>query len=393
MQKLNYLTTIAIDTERSAFHFYSMAGDDKTTVAHYIKNYSGAQFDDEFFKQLKEAIKDFAQSNPAEGVRKVTVVLPDNAILTDIVKIPSMRGAAQMKKTLDTTLDGLYRNYKDLKITSQVVQQNKQHTTFAITAVQKRIVSAVFAACSENKFLADNLTYYSSAAVSGAVTLNPKLKGATYLFLDIKDGYSRFVFVAGGKVVGYYPLPFGLDFLKKHRVVQEDMLFDHSLAELTVQTSKERASQSGGLILEDDDIDELDGEEFSIDDESDIAQNQANRNKSGRKTPRRLPEFMLREIPKTKDGVFYENFRVFVKWALTLIAENESITELGKPAFVCVNLPRELVGVLDTVNAKAEENGISFIPLTVENEKPKILLNLELYGSLFPKQISVSGKF
>lgn len=393
MQKSNFSTTIAIDTERSAFHFYSMVGDDKSTIAHYIKNYSGAQFDEEFFKQFKDAIKDFAASNPSENVRKVTVVLPDNAVVTDTVKVPSMKGAAQQKKSLETMLDGLFRNYKDLRVTSQVVQQNKQYTTFAITAVQKRIVSAIFAACSENKFLVDNLTYYSSAAVSGAVTLNSKLKGATYLFLDIKDAYARFAFVSGGKVVGYYPLPFGLDFLRKHRVLQEDMLFDHSLAELTVQTAKEKASQARGLILEDDEYDEREDDERLTDDESDVVQSASNRSRNGRKAPRRLPEFMLREIPKTKEGVLYENFRVFVKWALTLIRENEVIAELGKPAFVCVNLPRELLGVLDAVNAEVEENGINFIPVTTENEKPKVLLNLELYGSLFVKQISVSGRF
>lgn len=387
MQKLNYTTTIAIDSERSAIHFYLMSGDDKSTIAHNIKNYSAPLFEDEFFNQFKNAIKEFAASNPSESVRKVNVVLPDNAVVTDVIKVPTMKGSMQMKKTLDTTLGGLYRNYKDLRVASNTVQQNKQFTTFSINAVQKKIVSAIYAACSENKFLVDNLTYASSATVAGAVALNPKLKGATYLLLDIKDAYSRFVFVLNGRAMGYYPLPFGLDFLKRHRVTQEDMLFDHSLAELTVLSVREKAkSQEADLSLDDEDIENL---------EEDLSGGAVEKpfSNSLKKTPRKLPEFMLREVPKGKDGALCENFRVFVKWALTLISENTSIVELGAPQFVCVNIPRELSLAIDSANSEAEESGISFIPLTSENEKPKVLSNVELYGSLFPKQISVAGKF
>ena len=104
MQKLNYTTTIAIDTERSEFHFYLMSGDDKSTIAHNIKNYSAPIFEDEFFNQFKDAIKEFATSNPSESVRKVNVVLPDNAVVTDVIKVPTMKGSMQMKKTLDRSL-------------------------------------------------------------------------------------------------------------------------------------------------------------------------------------------------------------------------------------------------------------------------------------------------
>lgn len=387
MQKLNYTTTIAIDTDRSEFHFYLMSGDDKSTIAHNIKKYSAPQFEEDFFNQFKDAIKEFATNNPSDSVRKVNVVLPDSVVVTDVIKVPTMKGSMQMKKTLDTTLGGLYRNYKDLRVASHTLQQNKQYTTIAISAVQKKIVSAIFAACSENKFLVDTLTYASSATVAGAVALNSKLKGATYLLLDVKDEYSRFVFVLNGRAVGYYPLPFGLDFLRRHRVTQEDMLFDHSLAELTVLSVKEKAkAQEADLSLDEDDIERV---------EEDLSGGASAQNRSDplKKTPRRLPEFMLREVPKGKDGALCENFRVFVKWALTLIAENTSIVELGAPEFVCVNLPRELSLAIDSANSEAEESGISFIPLTTENEKPKVLSNVELYGSLFPKQITSAGKF
>lgn len=420
MAKSNYSTVIAIDSVRSAFHFYSMMGNDKESIAHHIKSFPGKLFDEAFFVRFKDAVREYAANNPSDAIRKVTVVLPDCAVLTDTVKIPTMKGAAQTKKTLETTLRSLYRNYNDLRILSQVADQNKQYSTFSIAAVKKEIVSSIYAICSENKMLVDTLTFASGASIGAATQLNPKLKGASYLFLDIKDVYSRFVFVAGGKAMGSYTLPFGYEFLQAPKVTQEDMLFDHSCAELAVLNAKERAKSKKLTIMaledilaeieeqnaaEEDSEDELleepaEGErEAAEEDEIVILENQStplpqiNQKIFVRKSPRKLPKFMLRPIPETPEEISYENFRVFIKWALTLIQGNENLTELGKPAFVCVNFPRALVSVLDRANEEQEENGIGFQHFTCADGAAGILANMELYGGLFPKQLSGTVKF
>ena len=415
MAKLNYSTTIAIDAERSAFHFYSMLGNDKATIAHQIKSYTGGQFDEDFFGKFKQAVKEFTKDTPSQSVRKVTVIIPDSAVLTDTVRIPTMRGVGQTKKTLDVMLGGLFRNYNDLRVMSYVAKQNKQYSTFAIAAVQKHIISSIYAACSENKLLVDTLTYASGAVVGGAVLLNPKLKKASYLFLDIKDVYARFVFVANGRTVGYYTLPFGLEFLRKPKVTQEDMLFDHSYAELAVLNAREKAkSKKLTVMAADDDLAEDSGYEQAssdeateeegderVDEEHEAAEEDGNAALRSpttpkiftRKAPRKLPKFMLREIPETQKKIAHENFRVFVKWALTLIQCNEKLTELGKPEFVCVNLPNELACVIDMANEEAEENEIIFTHLPCADGETAVSANLELYGGLFPKQISSENKF
>lgn len=421
---LNYSTTIAIDTTLSVFHFYSMVGDDASTITHNIKSYTGGHFDEEFFNKFKEALKEFVQNTPSESIRKVTVILPDSAVLTDTVRIPTMKGFGQTKKHLDITLAGLYRNYANLHVISHIAEQNKQYTTFAIAAVQKRIVDSIYAACSENKLLVDTLTYASSAAVCSAALVDPTLKNASYLFLDIKDIYSRFVFVADGRAVGCYSLPFGLEFLRRPKVIQEDMLFDHSYAELTVLNAKERARSKKLTVMgfdedeliddaateNEDEEDELltgsnpDNEEETLEDDTEeeeavepevivTLRPQANPKIFTRKSPRKLPKFMRREIPETVDGIAYENFRVFIKWALTLIHENERLTELGKPESVCVNLPSDLLHMLSKANEEEEENGIIFKRLQTDNEEEKVLSNLELYSGLFPKQIASMCKF
>ena len=69
------------------------------------------------------------------------------------------------------------------------------------------------------------------------------------------------------------------------------------------------------------------------------------------------------------------------------------MTEIGKPDFVCVNIPSDLSPVIDTVNEEKDDNGILFRPLHVGETDGSITANLELYGGLFPKVISKTGKF
>lgn len=409
MAKSNYMTTIAIDTNRSAIHFYSMVGNDKSSITHNIKSYAGVKLDENFFEKFKNTVRDFAVNTPSESIRKVTVILPDSAVLTDTIKIPTVKGASQTQKMLDVTLGGLYRNYKDLHIVAQLASQNKQYSTIGIAAVQNSIVSSIYSACSENKLLVDTLSFASASSVAAATLFNPKLKNASYVFLDVKDVYSRFVFVVGGKVMGSYTLPFGLEFLKMPKVVREDALFDHSYAELVVLNARERAQSKKLTVMESGDgsyqaawdqySDSRDYDEnYDPDIEEDVAE-EADADKSShhiklfaKKHSRSLPKFMLRDVPETQAGIACENFRVFVKWALTLIHNNEKITEIDKPQFVCVNLPAGLSFVIDEANRESGENGISFTHLNNVSDLAVISQNLELYGGLFPGQINSANK-
>ena len=407
MAKSNYLTTISIDTQNSAIHFYSMVGNDKSTITHNIKSFASGKLDEQFFEKFKRSIKKFADQTPSKSVRKVTVILPDCTVLNDTIKVPTVKGIGQMQKMLDVTLGGLYKNYKDLHIIAHTADQNKQYSTVAISAVQNQIISSIYAACSENKVLVETLTFASASTIAGATLFNAKLKNASYLFLDVRDVYSKFIFVVNGKVMGQYTVPFGIDLLRKSKVIQEDMLFDHSYAELAVVNAKEKAQSKKLTVIEDtnepqnvsaDDESDWDSEELITvnDDDTDAYDNIAAKTSSTKtlikKTPRNLPKFMLREKPETAEKTVYENFRVLVKWALTLIQGNEKITELGKPQFVCVNLPKDLAFVVDMANEEAEENGISFTILPSHEAGKTVSENLELYGGLYPNQINSANK-
>ena len=434
----NYSTTIAIDAERSLIHFYSMVGTDKSTISHFVKTYPKGPMDETFFEKFKDAVQRYTQRMPSQAVRKITVILPDVAVLTDVVRVPTMKGMEKTQQALEDTLSGWYRNHEDLYVASDVMEQNRQYTTFAVSVVKKEIVSNIYSICAENKLLVDTLAYTSSATLCGALQFNTKLRNGNGLFLDIKGKTSRFIFVVNGNAMGSYKLPFGLDFLRSEEVTPEELLFDHSAAELALWYAKARvksvkaemAAQENPEDTADDleiipeDTEEIpavtDPEaeetaaseaidfEFDADDEYDDDEEEEEIPDDSKddddmtlpdveeflkKTPRKLPRFMIRETPDTPEGVCYENFRVFMKWALSLINGNEKITALGKPEFVCVNLPKDLVYILDKVNEEEEESGLRFIPLRNDIEQPEIFGNLEMYGGLFPKQICWNGRF
>lgn len=421
-KKLNYTTTIAIDTTRSTIHYYSMLGNDQSKIEHSVKNYSGYSLDENFYTRFKEIIAEFAAETPSESIRKISLILPDNAVALDTVNVPTMRKKTATDNALGLALGEIYRNSIDLKISSHLAAQNRQYTTYSVAAIQKKILTGIYSVCAENKMLVETTTFAASSTVGAVASLNPKLKNATYLFLDIKDTFSRFVFVVNGRAVGFYTLPFGLEFLDGQRYIQEDMLFDHTMAELTVINAREKAKSKKLTVLaeqSDEDADmeiseeapaqadsTAEGDADLLEDEADQEDESAadpaetsadprpvNQKVLAKKAPRRLPKFMQRPIPETPEQIVNENFRVFVKWALSLLISNEKILTLGAPEFVCVNIPAHLSYAIDFVNEEKEENGIEFRALAANDASAEVLSNLELYGGFFPKAIHKYTKF
>ncbi len=428
MEKLTYSTTISIDTRTSTFHYYSMVGDDISSIEHRVKSYAGLAFDDAFYDAFKRAIAEFFADIPSETVRKITLVLPDEVVATDAVNVPTMRMRHMTRNNLSLALGELYKNYPDLSVQFYQAAQNRQYTTFTTAAVQTKILAALHSACAENRLLIETMTFASAAAAGALVAMNPKGKGTPYLLLDIKDTYSRFTFVNGGRAIGYYYLPFGAEFLSQPKYVQEDMLFDHTMAELTVLNAREKAKAKKLSVLSADtraadgrpvyaEADEDRGlvaaapaphEEYDAMEEHEelhlepsLVPPMTMREGSpaptlkvmAKKQPRRLPKFMLRETPNTPDWIASENFRVFMKWALTLIESNDKLTRLGAPEYVCVNMPEALGFLVDYANSEREENGIEFRRLESGALSADVLANLELFGGFFPRHIHGAGQF
>lgn len=410
MFEKNLESVIGIDTDKGVVHFYSADKGDKNSIRYFAGNYKAKAFSKEFYDKLGEIIARYRESNPAGSLQKVSLVLSDSTVLTDTVNLPIINKRA-MDTSLDASLANLYGG-SDVKFNRMLAMQNKQFATYAVSGMRMEMLVKLNKLLADNQIGIGNVTYFSAAATNAAMALNPKLKNASFALLDIKDDCARIVLVVKGKTFGFYSLPFGTHVLRSDLVEAEDMLFDHASAELLVLNAKEKAKAKAltaaedfmALPLEEESEEEIsepvetaveadaesEDDEFE-DEEETSAEPVIISGKLRKKTPRKLPKFMQRAIPESAEGFVYENFRVFVKWTLEFIANNTSITSLGAPEAVYVNMPDEYSFLYDMVNAE-EDNGIKFLPLSAENNE-LVRKNLELYGGFFVKQMNKFNNF
>ncbi len=386
-------TVIGVDTDAETISFCVDLGAKREV--QQVVNYRCAPFSEEFYQKLDKGIKNYQQRNPSISMSKVSIVLPDHVVLMDTINVPTL-GKKATNNSLEVAISAIYKNKKDLRYHTYPLAQNKQYATFGLVGVRKDILTKLEEVCAANQISVHNVTFAANAMTCGAMTLNQKLKNSTFLLLDIKEMSARFAFVNKGRVIGAYRLPFGDAILCKSRLIAEDLLFDHSTGELLVLNAMEKAkakqlTMMGEEILVDPDVapaQETEGEEEGIF-VGGIAGNT-------RKTARRLPKFMLRETPTDREGFVYENFRIFLKWTLDVLASNPSITSLGAIDTVYVNMAKEYDFLFGRVNAEKEEHGVTFVPLLAESGYSEIAADareLELYGGFQLKQLGKLNNF
>lgn len=400
-------SVIAVNTDTETIHFYSMANGDRNAIRHDTESYRARPFDEEFFAKFQDIVKRYLERTPQFQGQKIAVVLPDTTFVTDTVNIPVIKKRA-MNNSLGLAIGSIYKNHEEIEFNSFPLVQNKQFATYNILGLRKDLIAKMNNACDLNQLSVEVVTYAANSAVNGAIVLNPKLKNASFVLLDIKDNFSRFSFVVKGRTVGYYSLPFGYSALYKTRVVSEDLLFDHSPCDLLVINAKEKAKSKQLTMAADDGsvdtaetYDEADGAEDEYQDERSFTVDDTNtpmyENRTTvlpKKTARKLPKFMLRQTPDTKEGFVCENFRVFVKWTLDLLRGNQAIFALGAPEAIYVNMPDEFSFVYDTVNAELADNKVAFAPLaTAAGGNEAVLKDLELFGALYAKQYNKLNNF
>ena len=404
MREKSFDTVIALDTVKGEMHFYCRSNDEKKTITYFAAACKEAPLSGAFAARLSAALAKFRESHPEVALQKASIVLSDNNVITDTVNLPLISKRA-IDASLDASLSNLYGG-KNIKFNRALALQNKQSATYAVAGMRKDLLIRLQESFAKNDVEIGSVTFASAAVAGAAVMQNPKLTNASFVLLDMKNDETKVIFVAGGKALGFYTLPFGAALLNAEALMPEDLLFDHPSAELLVLNANEKAKAKTltkadtflSLSINeeeeededapmgsasDDDGAQTDADDYDEDDT--VRAETAPTEKLRKKTPRALPKFMQREIPSEREGILFENFRVFVKWTLELIASNASITALGAPEAVYVNMPHTFDSLYERVNAEAEENGIRFLPLSAETDA-LIAENLELYGGFFTPQ-------
>lgn len=390
-------SAISIDDDFKSIRFFHA---DKKSKSFSVKTefYKGKPFDENFY----ETFKGILSLHQKEYSDKVALILPDTLFFTDTIKLPFIQKSA-LQSSLNLALDALYNNKNDIKFNSFILSQNKQHAIYNVCGIRKEVLTKILNCFDDSGIHVAEVTFAANAAKNAAVTINPKLKNANFILLDVKDNFSRFSFVIGGKTVGFYSLPFGYDALKTDSVVSELSLFDHTAADLLVLNAQEKARKKQLTMLgEDSDSetlpDALEQEnDFDGDDElltkSDAEDDTSSAPvKSGalfKRVNKKLPKFMQRPEPQSEQEFINENFRVFVKWALELIRNNNEIFSLGAPDSVVVNIPDKFSTVFPVQDLNANVN---FTPLC-NGENADVTANLELFGGLFTKKFNKVNNF
>lgn len=344
--------------------------------------YRPRAFDQEFYDRITKQLRQHMEKNPDMELQKAALILPDQLFLLDMVSVPMIHRKA-MQQSLSLAVESVYKNADELSLVTYSVQQTKQSATFGLVGARRDLLERVRRVFADSGIAVTGVTFASNAMVNGAFAVNPKLKGDTFLLLDIKENYSRFAFVVRGCTMGYFDLPFGHGMLYKSRVAAEDMLFDHRAGELLVLNAKERA-RAKQLTMEGS---------FAPDQPEGGADSASDGNDPLRKTGRKLPKFMLRPTPQTRNEFVYENFRIFIKWTLDLINNNPAIASLAKLEKVYVNMPEEYNFLFDRANKKKEQHGVTFMPLLTEAVDAAVAENLELYGGFFLGQYNEANTF
>ena len=411
-------SVIGIDTERELIHFYSAQNGDYNSINYLMSGYRAKPFTPEFYEKVGAALAQHRQDHPDQPINKVSVVLPDSLVLTDTINLPPINKKA-LDSSLAASLNNIYKNSAELKFNRVLALQTKNMTTYAVTAMKKEILINLQKAFAQNQIEVVDYTYAASAASNAVFTLNPEIRNNSFVILDIKEEYAKVIFVCKGKTLGFYALPFGHKIMYKTRVTPEDLIFDHSTADLIVLNAREKAKAKNITLEEEqaqvtttaeaeaeDDEEELEllplskrkpKEEEEEDDFEDVAEEEEQESefitRKNKKPARKLPKFMIRPTPTNREGYMYENFRLFIKWTLEAIAANPAVTALGAPEAVYVNMPEEYNFLYDMTNLELEENGLPFLPLFSEAPAEVIKKNLELYGGFYTKQFNGFNNF
>ncbi len=347
-------------------------------------NYKDAAFDTAGLERIGKTVKAQIEKNPESDFGRASLILPDRLFMLDLVSIPVIHRKA-MQHSLSLAIESIYNNAEELNLMTYGVQQTKQTATYGLVGIRRDILDNITETFSQNGVAVSGATFASNAMVNGAMALNSKLRGESFLLLDIKAEYARFALVVRGCTMGYFDLPFGYSMIYRSRLASEDMLFDHRAGELLVLNAKERA-RAKQLTME--------GEAPETDNtEEGTSTYEMSADGTLSKNGRKLPKFMQRPVPKTKEEFMYDNFRIFIKWALDLMENNKSIVSLAKMDTVYVNMPSEYSFLLDIVNKKHEGRGHTFQPLVSEGTENVLSENLELYGGFFLGKFNEANTF
>lgn len=368
---------ISFDCFNKHICILNMIGNDFSTVNIQKIPFKTRVFDDEFYEKLETILNKYLEDKPSIDAVAVYVLIPNECVSNDLISVPSV-SKKQMKDSLDITLKSSYKNLKELIMKSFMVYSNKQYATYYILSVKKELIARISTVLASCKLYSKYSTYVSNALLDAVFNLKPKNKNHSFIFLDIKSDCTYFAISNKGRTIGSYYLQYGYKILESNKLVYENMLSNHDLAEITVLNAKEKAKAKQLTTLSD----ETEKEEGENSADAQVSSDNAQK-VLGKKVPKKLPKFMQREVPDTDEAIAFENFRIFMKWALLVKSSYEKKGDGFGIDYFLVNMPNKFNYLLKMAN---EDMGLTdaFVAFNEDiNISDELKENLELYGAIY----------
>lgn len=366
---------ISFDCFNKHITILNMIGNDFSTVNIQNIPFKTKVFDDEFYENLEKILSKYLEDKPSIDAVAVYVLLPNECVSNDLISVPSV-SKKQMKDSLDITLKSSYKNIKDLIMKSFMVYSNKQYATYYILSVKKELIARISTVLASCKLYSKYSTYISNALLDAVFNLKPRNKSHNFIFIDIKSNCTYFAVSNKGRTIGSYFLQYGYKVLESNKLVYENMLSNHDLAEITVLNAKEKAKAKQLTTLSE----ETENEEVSSDA---LVSTDSSQKVLSKKVPKKLPKFMQREIPDTDEGITFENFRIFMKWALLVKSSYEKKGDGFNIDYFLINMPSKFNYLLKMAN---EDMGLTdgFVAFNEDIDiSDELKENLELYGAIY----------
>jgi len=372
-----------------------------------------------FYDEFKRIFEEYFKTLPTSGQLACYVVLPDNAVAMDHISLPNMK-QSKIAGAITAHLQNEYKNYRDLQFSRYFVGGNRQYVTYYLTAVKKQYLTNLYRCMAINKLYPKATSFSANCMVNSILAFKPAFRRRTFILLDVKSDYTHVAICVKGKTAGFATVMLGLAHLKDDKVLQENLQYNHDVADLAIINAKERAKMKSLTVADvpedlsdvadsvaeqlisatnlnetaaDNTVKEVITEEPDELDEEQTEEERRERLMSemlearkkkvfARKMPKRFSKFMLRPVPEEPEGIMYENFRMLVKWALLYQSHLKQQEYLPKTECVLVNIPEQYSFLIDRANEGDEASELPFEYLGPVGDG-NVNANLGLIGALY----------
>lgn len=361
---------IGFDTELGEMRVMRFFGSDLAGITVDILPCKRKAGEASFFDTLARCFSEYIAEKPLEAGSSVRIVLPDRMIATDQISLPVMKKKL-MRAAMQAEYESVYKNHKELLMNYLPVSQNKRFVQFNIILLRRDLLSSLYKSLSLGRAV-DGVTFAANATANSALQLRSRIRHSDFFFADVREDKTVLSVLSKGRVIGFASVPYGYKLLGVSRVQYEALIAEHSLGELAVAKAKEKAKNQAALHSDEA---EKQSEELELLDDDAIRRGQ-----------KKIPKFLQRQAPDSREGIAVENFRIILKWLLLYARQNKYSANLPTPEFILVNLPREYNYIIDALNSPEErtENGFELRAFNTEGEQnPNLYFNLDLFGAAY----------